>query len=127
MLVVESAVLLELSVLLFGLGFEQKAGQILKRLLYVDIFLSADIVNLLDMVILGELVHPLLLYFPLSCVYLVAEDKDFTMRTVMILQLLVPIRAQILLLLWEYFVTLGVGDVEAENQGVTVAVDAGGD
>lgn len=96
MLVVQLAVLLQPHLLLLRLRLEQEPGQILKRLLNIDILLSADIVNLLDMVILGELVHALLLYLALGCVYFIAEDEDLAMRTVMVLQLLVPIRAEVL-------------------------------
>lgn len=96
MLVIQLAVLFRPHILLLGLRVEQEPGQILKSLLYIDILLSTDVVNLLDMIILCELIHPLLFYLPLSCVYFIAEDEDIAMRTVMVLQLLVPIRAEVL-------------------------------
>lgn len=96
MLVIQLAVLFRPHILLLGLRVKQESGQILKSLLYIDILLSTDIVNLLDMIILCELIHPLLFYLPLSRVYFIAEDEDIAMRTVMILQLLVPIRAEVL-------------------------------
>lgn len=68
----------------------------MEGLLDIDIFLSADVVYLFDVIILGELVYPLLFYFPLSCVYFIAEDEDIAVRAVVVLQLLVPIRAQVL-------------------------------
>lgn len=77
------------------------------------------------MVIFGELVHPLLFYPPLSRVYFVAKNENIAMRSIVIFQLFVPIRAQVLKLMQKYLVTLGIGDVKAEDQSVAVAVDAG--
>lgn len=96
MFVCQLAILLLLHILFLCLRVEQKPSKILKRFLDIDIFLSTDVVYLLDVIIFGKLVHSLLLYLPLDRVYFIAEDEDIAMRSIVVLQLLVPIRAEVL-------------------------------
>ena len=96
MLVVQLAVLFQPHILLLGLGVLQKPGQILEGFLNIDIFLCADVVDLPDVVVLGELVHAFLFDLPLGRVYLVAEDEDVAVRAIVVLQLLVPVGAEVL-------------------------------